>query len=168
MDSWITLGVVYAAGIVLLLGDFFLPSHGVLTLASFAVLGYGLYATFQISTEAGLTGSGLLLVGIPTVLRFAVKHWHRTWVGRKISPPNPVLTDSDRLPIERLKALIGQSGRTMTPLRPVGMCLFDDQRVECMSEQGMIAAGAEVECIRLSDRTLVVRPVRVGEQRGTV
>ncbi len=160
MESWITIGVVYAAGLLLLLGDFFLPSHGILTLASFAVLGYGVYATYhQFGTEAGLTASAILLVGIPIVLRFAVKHWHQTWVGQRISPPNPVLTDADRMPIEQLKAMIGQTGRTITPLRPVGMCLFDDQRVECMSEQGMIAANAEVECIRLSDRTLVVRPV---------
>lgn len=162
MEHWLTIGVVYAVGIVLLVGDLFLPSHGVMTLASFAVLGYGLYATFHtLGNEAGLTASAVLLVSIPMVLRFAVKHWHRTWVGRKISPPNPVLSEADRLPLEQLQELVGATGRSITPLRPVGMCVFGDQRVESVSEQGMIAAGAEVECIRLSDRTLVVRPVRM-------
>jgi membrane-bound serine protease (ClpP class) len=79
-------------------------------------------------------------------------------VGKKISPPNPVLTEADRMPVEELEALIGRTGRSLTPLRPVGMCLFGDRRVECVAEVNMIGAGLEVEGIRLSDRTLVVRP----------
>ncbi|HOB75191.1 MAG TPA: NfeD family protein [Phycisphaerae bacterium] len=159
MENWLIIGILYGAGLFLLLADFFLPSHGLLTLASFAVLGFALYSTFQISEQAGLTTLGLLAVGVPTMLVMAIRRWHRTWVGRRISPPNPVLTEEDRLPAKDLERLIGRMGRSLTPLRPVGMCLFDDQRVECVSEAGMIAANVEVEGIRLSDRTLVVRPV---------
>ncbi|GMV98145.1 MAG: hypothetical protein HRF43_17945 [Phycisphaerae bacterium] len=158
MDNWIAISVVFAVGVLLLLADFFLPSHGILTVASLAVLGYGLYRTFLVSQEAGLAALAALLVGVPTVLYIAVKNWHRTRVGRLISPPNPVLTPEDRLPVAEMERMIGRVGRTLTPLRPVGTCVFDDRRVECVSEQGVIAAAVEVEAIRLADRTLVVRP----------
>jgi membrane-bound ClpP family serine protease len=163
MDSWVTIGVLYGVGMLLLLADFFLPSHGLLTLASFAMLGVALYGTFQLNQGAGLVALALLLVCVPTMLAVAVRYWHRTWVGKRISPPNPVLTEADRLPVEELDGFIGQAGRSLTPLRPVGMCLFGDKRVECVAEVNMIGAGVEVEGIRLSDRTLVVRAaVRTG------
>jgi membrane-bound serine protease (ClpP class) len=159
MDSWITLTVLYGAGVLLLMADFILPSHGVLTLASFAMLGYALYLTFNISQQAGLVALLLLLAGVPAILAMGVRIWPRTWVGRRVSPPNPVLSEADRLPAAELEALIGRTGRSLTPLRPVGMCLFRDRRVECMAEGNMIGAGVEVEVIRRADRTLVVRPV---------
>ncbi len=158
MEHWIMIGVLFAVGVILLLADFFLPTHGLLTLASFAVLGFALYETFGMSQAAGLTALVLLLVGIPAILATAVKYWHRTWVGRRISPPNPVLTEADRLPADELASFVGQTGRSLTLLRPVGMCLFGDKRIECVAETTMIGAGVEVEGVRLSDRTLVVRP----------
>lgn len=159
MDSWLTIGVLYGLGLLLLLADFFLPSHGLLTLFSLGMLGVALYGTFQISQGAGLVAMGLLIVIVPTMLAAAVRCWHRTWVGRKISPPNPVLTAADRLPVQELEGFVGRTGRSLTPLRPVGMCLFGDARVECLAEVSMIEAGVEVEGMRLADRTLVVRPV---------
>jgi membrane-bound serine protease (ClpP class) len=160
MDSWVTIGVLYGVGLLLLLADFFLPSHGILTLASFAMLGVAVYRTFQLDQTAGLVSVGILMVLIPAMLVTAVRYWHRTWVGRKISPPNPVLTEADRLPVEHLGAFIGRTGRSLTPLRPVGMCSFGDQRIECVAEVNLIEAGMEVEGVRLADRTLVVRVAR--------
>lgn len=157
MEGWPTIAIVYAAGVLLLLADFFLPSHGLLTLASMGVLGYGLYLTFGISQEAGFAGLGILLVTVPSVLALMVKYWHRTWVGKRISPANPVLTQADRLPVDEIAGMVGRTGRSLTPLRPVGMCLFDDRRIECVAEQGVIGPNAEVEGVRMSDRTLVVR-----------
>ena len=160
MPDVTVIAILYGVGVLLLVGDLFLPSHGVLTLASFGMLGYALYLTFQISGRAGAIGSVVLATGVPTVLVYAVKVWHRTPIGRLISPPNPVLTEADRLPLADLKALIGTTGRSVTLLRPVGTCLFDGQRVECVAEQGMITAHTPVEAVRLSDRTLVVRAVQ--------
>lgn len=158
MDNWIMIGVLFGVGMILLLADFFLPTHGLLTLASFGVLGFALYETFNLNRGAGLVALVLLLVGMPSILSVAVRVWPRTWMGRRISPPNPVLTEADRLPAEELGSFVGRTGRSLTPLRPVGMCLFNDKRVECVAETTMIAAGVEVEGIRLTDRTLVVRP----------
>jgi membrane-bound ClpP family serine protease len=158
MDSWVTIGVLYGVGLLLLLADFFLPSHGILTLTSLAMLGVALYGTFQLNQGAGLVSLVLLIVCIPTMLALAVRYWPHTWLGKKIAPANPVLTEADRLPVEDLESLIGRTGRSLSPLRPVGMCSFGDRRVECAAETSLIGAGVEVEGVRLSDRTLVVRP----------
>lgn len=152
-----TILLLYGLGLLLLLGDFFLPSHGVLTLASFALLGYAVYLTFQVNTNAALLSMLALVIFVPSMLYFAVKTWHRTPIGRMISPPNPVLSDADRLPVEELRAVLGMRGEAITTLRPVGVCQFEERRLECVAESGMIPAGARVEAVRLSDRSVVVR-----------
>ena len=73
-----------------------------LGLVGVGVLGYGLFQTFVLSEIAGLVGLAILAVMLPTGLVVAVKNWHRTPVGRRISPPNPQLGDEDRMPIDDL------------------------------------------------------------------
>jgi hypothetical protein len=106
-----------------------------------------------------VVGLVLLAIILPTGLVISVRTWHRTPVGRRISPPNPRLTEADRLPVEELKLLIGRHGRSTTLLRPVGTCEFDGRRFECKAEQNVIGKDVEVEAIGLTDRTVIVRAV---------
>lgn len=165
MDTTLIIAGFFAAGLIVLVADVFLPSHGILTVVSLGLLAYGVYLTFGLSPAAGFTSIGGLLVVVPSILFVAVRNWHRTPIGRRISPPNPVLAESDRMPVESLRALVGVRGRSVTPLRPVGVCLIDGQRLECMSENGMLSANTPVEVVRLADRTLVVRPVGAAETK---
>jgi membrane-bound serine protease (ClpP class) len=159
MSEWIPIALLYLLGMALMIAELFLPAHGLLGLIGLAILGFGIYETYNRNEIAGLLGAAAAVVLLPIGLVISVKTWHRTPVGRRISPPNPVLTARDRMPEEDLKRFIGQIGRTATLLRPVGMCMFDDQRVECTSEQGVIGPGVEVRAVGLVDRTLSVRPI---------
>lgn len=159
MDQWMRVAMLYGAGALVLLSDMVVPSHGVLFVAGLALLGYGLYGAFTISTAAGMVNAVVLMIALPVGFVIAVRNWHRTPVGRRISPPNPTLTAQDRLPVSDLRTLVGRTGRSVTLLRPVGMCEFDGKRVECMAEYGVIEAGVSVEAVGLSDRTVVVRAV---------
>lgn len=155
--DWFGITILYAIALLLLLADFFLPSHGILTVAALGLLTYAIYLTFGISQEAGLISLAAVAVVVPVSLVIAIRTWHRTPMGRKISPPNPVLGEADRLPVQDIETMIGKVGRTLTPLRPVGMAVFDGHRIECCSEHGMIPANVPVEGVRRMDRTLLVR-----------
>jgi len=159
MADWLGIVLLYLGGCVLLIFELFLPAHGLLGVVGLGVLIYALYETFAVSEVAGLLGLAALAVMLPVGLVVAVKNWHRMPVGRRILPPNPVLTGKDRMPVESIEPLVGRVGRSLTPLRPVGTCLFDGQRVECTAEHGMIEKDVEVQGVRLIDRTLSVRPV---------
>jgi membrane-bound serine protease (ClpP class) len=163
MDHWLKITVLYGVGAMILLADLFLPSHGILVVIGLGLFGYGLYEAFQISLAAGVVNAVMLMVALPAGFFIAIRNWHRTPIGRRISPPNPKLTVQDRLPVSDMEALLGRTGRSMTLLRPVGMCEFDGKRFECMAESGVIGIGVEVEAVRLSDRTLVVRPLHALE-----
>ncbi len=159
LEEGLILTFFYGLGSAILISELFLPAHGLLGIVGVGMLGYGVYRTFLISEAAGLAGLALLAVGLPVGLVVSVRCWHRTPVGRRISPPNPALREEDRLPVQQMLALIGRRGRSLTPLRPVGTCEFDGRRVECKAEHGAIGAGEPVEAVRLADRTLCVRAV---------
>jgi len=167
MADWLGICLLYLVGCVLLIVELFLPAHGLLGMLGLGMLGYGLYESYGKSEAVGLISLVVLAVLLPTGLVVAVKNWHRTPVGRRISPPNPQLTARDRMPIEQLEPLIGRVGRSLTLLRPVGTCLFDGQRVECTAEYGMIERNVEVQAVRLVDRTVSVRPVSPPESASS-
>ncbi|MGQ9650423.1 MAG: hypothetical protein ACUVXJ_09960 [Phycisphaerae bacterium] len=159
MPDWLGIVLLYLIGTAILVAEIFIPSHGVLSLVAFAMLGFAVYETFQISGLWGLVGLSTLVVLIPASVVMVVRTWHRTPIGKRICPPNPQLGEEDRMPLEPLRTVIGQRGRTVTLLRPVGTCDFQGRRYECKAEQGVIQKDVEVEAIGLADRTLVVRPV---------
>jgi membrane-bound ClpP family serine protease len=159
MPDWLGIVLLYLIGTAILVAEIFIPSHGVLSLVAIGILGFAVYETFLISGVLGLISLSALVILIPTSVLFVVKTWHRTPIGKRICPPNPQLGEKDRMPVENLKAVIGQRGRTVTLLRPVGTCDFQGRRLECKAEQGVIQKDVEVEAIGLTDRTLVVRSV---------
>ncbi len=149
--------VLFALGVVILVAEIFIPSHGVLTLAGLALLVVGVVKTFEFGSTAGTIAVLACLVFIPTFAMVAVKVWHRTPMGRLISPPNPVHAREDTsVPIDELTALIGQTGVTRSPLRPAGIVDFGGKRVSCVAQLGMIESGVEVEGVGVKGSSLAV------------
>jgi membrane-bound ClpP family serine protease len=159
LSNWAVIALFYLFGIGLLVAELFLPAGGLIGIFGAMVVSFALYQTYQHSELGGLIGLIIVAVLWPTITIYAIRNWHRTAIGRAISPPNPEVTEKDRAEIEHLRSLLGKKGKTLTMHRPVGMCLFDGHRVECTSEHGIIEAGIEVEALRLIDRTLCIRPV---------
>src|SRR5690606_17542239 len=120
--------------------DIVVPSQGILLILGLGLFGYGLFESFQISVTAGVVNAVILLFALPAGFFLGIRYWHRSPIGRRISPPNPTLTAEDRLPISDLELLLGSKGKAMTSLRPVGICEFNGKRLECKAEYGVIAA----------------------------
>jgi membrane-bound serine protease (ClpP class) len=71
-----------------------------------------------------------------------------------VRDPGEAIPDRDTL-----AELLGQVGRVVTPLRPVGMCDFEGKRLECVSESGYVSKGQMVKVIRVEGTQLTVRVV---------
>lgn len=163
MDEIVAAIVLQAIGIGLLVLEIFIPSHGALTISGLACLVGGVWFAFRGGDLAGYVSVLVAVVLVPSLAIVAVKVWHRTPLGRKISPPNPKLTQEDAgVRIDQLRPLIGSVGRSLTPLRPVGTCEFNGQRIECMAEMGIIEASRPVRAVRIEGRALVVQPHQSG------
>jgi len=153
------IALLFGAGALVLVAELFIPSHGMLTFVGVALLIAGIVQTFRFGGEkAGAISVLACLVVLPVFAVAAVKVWPRTWVGRRIAPPNPVLTPRDTsVPVEEISRFIGQTGRSLSTLRPVGICEFNGRRVSCVAEFGMLDAGVAVEGLRVVGGQLAVQ-----------
>lgn len=152
--------LLFAAGVLVLVAELFLPSHGVLTVLAVGLLVAGVVQTFRYGGErAGGIATLACLIGLPIFAAAAIKIWPKTWIGRRIAPRNPIVTERDTsVPVEEISRYIGQSGRSVTQLRPVGFCEFNGRRVPCIAEFGLIESGTAVEGVRLVGANLAVEP----------
>jgi len=100
------------------------------------------------------------LVMIPVVLVGAYKLFPKTRFGRSITLEPPKRRQGDAIPdTDTLNKLLGDEGVVMTPLRPVGMCDFSGNRVECVAEGGYIDKDRKVKVIKVQGTQLTVRVV---------
>ncbi len=158
MSEPLVLILLFAMAAVVLVLEIFIPSYGILSILGFGILIGAIVKTFDFY---GSTAGGFAVLGsavcLPAGAYIAVKTWPNTKIGRLIAPPNPVYTESDLGPdLDGLRTLVGRTGRSLSPLRPVGTCEFDGRRVQCVGESGMIDAGKTVRAVGLRGRTLEV------------
>jgi membrane-bound serine protease (ClpP class) len=57
---------------------------------------------------------------------------------------------------------VGTTGKSLTELRPVGTCLLDGKRQECLSESGVIEPGVQVKVVSSDGMQVKVRPIQPG------
>ncbi len=158
MSELTVLIVLYLVGMLILLAEIFIPSHGILSIAGIGFLVVAIVKTFQYGGQnAGVIAILACMVILPALAFVAIKYWHQTPIGKLISPPNPQLTVDDiGVPVEELQQLIGKTGRSVSALRPVGICDFNGKRVSCIVESGMVEAGVSVQGIGMSGADLTV------------
>ena len=151
--------VLFAAGLFVLVAEIFIPSSGILCFVGLGFLACAVYRAYaDLGATAGHTAVAAAVVSVPTLALIAVKTFHRTPWGKKIAPANPIVLAEEFAPYhEALKQYIGQTGKTITALRPVGACMFGNERINCVAETGMIEDHAEIEAIGIRGRELEVR-----------
>lgn len=157
MELWVVILLYFVAALVLL-AEIFIPSHGLLSVLGVGFLVAAIASTFfYAGREAGVIALLVSMVTLPALALLAVKLWPKTPMGRRIAPANPVLTAEHLgVPVKELSMLVGKTGRTLSPLRPVGVCDFDGRRVSCITRFGMIDAGVGVEGVGIEGGNLAV------------
>ena len=149
--GWIILLMV--SGIVLLVAELMLPSHGVLgALAVLCLLG-SVGVCFRVNQWAALALFLAMIAATPFAWSAAVRIWPKTPIGRRMVL-QPVENARQPLPFQ-----IGQTGVSLSELKPMGECDFSGRRVEARCESGFIAAGVRVVIVSADGRRATVREV---------
>ncbi|MBW8016329.1 MAG: hypothetical protein FVQ82_09095 [Planctomycetes bacterium] len=158
---WFFLGlflIVLAA--FLLVVEIFIPSFGFLTGCAIAALAGGIWVFFKVSTAMGWVGVGIAVVVMPIVWIITYRMFPNTRFGKSVSLAGPKRQKGDAIPdTPDLLEMLGETGVVITPLRPVGMCEFDGERLECVAETGFVENDVTVTVIRVEGTQLTVRTV---------
>jgi membrane-bound serine protease (ClpP class) len=120
---------------------------------------------FMESTIAGFIFVGIVLVGVPVAIYLAVKLFRHSPLGKRMILSGPSLDLSGgAVTLGESGELIEREGLTHTKLRPSGIAIIDDRRVDVVSESAlMIEAGVRIRVVKVEGNRVVVRPVESKE-----
>jgi membrane-bound ClpP family serine protease len=151
--------LLLAFGLLLLIAELFIPSGGLIGFLALCCLALSLGRAFQESVDLGLKFLLADCLLLPVAMAVAVHLWPRTPLAKRVFLPRPAPEEIELShSSQRLEHLVGQLGRALTPLRPSGMVDFDGRRLDGLSEEGLIPAGALIRAVRVRSGQLIVRP----------
>ena len=144
--------LLFVGGLFLIGMDFFVPSGAVLGVSGgICILAsiYSAHIAWGLWGAVAFTGGALMAV--PVVV----------WVGLKRLTLNKSL-DAKKgfVGVADLSGLVGKEGSAMSDLRPSGAVLIGQNRVDVVSEYGMIRQGAKVKVLRTEGNRVVVGEIK--------
>ena len=160
MDPLLLAYILIGVGVILVLAELFIPSGFILVVvgACCALVGVGLMFVHG-SMENALTALLSLCVGGPLLGGLLFYLWPYSPMGRKlIKAAEEDVTVANMAGNVELEALRGKTGRTVSPLRPSGVAVFDGRRIDVITEGLMVEPGHWVKCVDVRANKVVVRP----------
>ncbi len=125
-----------------------------------AVLAAIVMAFYQ-NSLVGIRLSGGAPIGMIALVVLAFKYWPKTAMGKRVLLMAP--TGKDVLPDDpekdRLKSLIGRTGRAKSKLLLSGVITIDGSTVNAVSESMPVEVGQAVRVVQVRGLRAVVRPI---------
>ena len=146
--------VLILVGLVLIFAEILLiPGIGIAGILGLLSMGGSCFYAFnQLGTNAGVivTVVNAALIAALTIWVLRAKTWKRFTLN----------TNIDSKAIDKLeeKVSIGDRGRTLSRLSPMGSAQIMDEVYEVKALEGMIDAGVEIEVVLIEDNKVYVRP----------
>jgi membrane-bound ClpP family serine protease len=136
---------------LILIEIFLVPGVGIPGIAGLALLGITLFLAYQIDSITGhvtLAATSLISVGL-IALAFNAKTWSRLSIKEEIT---------SRVVIDTTTLSIGQVGKTISRLNPIGNVSFDDITIEARSRGEFIDENTSVEIATIEGNKITVTP----------
>ena len=157
--SWLLIFFIGLGVLLLFIEIALLPGFGAAGIPGtvLIVVGIGL-AWIQFGVKIGLIyGAATAALTIPLAI-FGLWLFPRTKIGRAfILHADANRADGFQAPPQELIHLVGKSGKSITPLRPAGAALINNQRVDVVTLGDYINAEIEVEVVLVEGSRVVVR-----------
>jgi membrane-bound ClpP family serine protease len=160
MDPLLLAYILIAVGVILVLAELFVPSGFILVVVGVccALIGIGLMFVHG-SLENAVMALLSLCVGGPLLGGLMFYLWPYSPMGRKlIKTAEEDLTIAHMTGNAGLEGLRGKTGRTISPLRPSGVAVFDGRRIDVITEGLMVDQGQWVKCVEVRANKVLVRP----------
>ncbi|WP_456274916.1 NfeD family protein [Bacillus sp. AK031] len=150
--------ILFVIGVGLIIAEFFLPGGIAGILGIGAVIGSILMAGGNV-VYMGISILIALLVAVVAMVLFVKVLGKKMKLFNKIILRDSTNTESGYVSNVNRLELIGATGVTMTPLRPSGTILIDDERIDAVTEGGFIAQNKPVRVVKVEGSRTIVREI---------
>ncbi len=163
METVLLVGLgLLALALILIIMEAFVPSGGLLGLLSACCAIAGVVALFRHSAMWGASGMLTVVVLGPMAFFWAIRMLPHSAIGRMLIGPDAaeIARDvGDKIHAERARqlAMVGQTGKAVTDLRPIGVVEIDGRRFDATAEVGLIDRGAPIRVTGADGMQLRVR-----------
>jgi membrane-bound serine protease (ClpP class) len=150
--------ILFVIGIGLIIAEFFLPGGiaGILGLA--AILG-SLFLASDNVVHMGISLLIALSISILASILMVKVFGKKMKIFRKIILTDATKTEEGYVSNKSRLELIGLEGYCLTPLRPSGTVVIEDERIDVVSEGGFILKDARVRVVKAEGSRIVVREI---------
>ena len=157
----------YAIGLlllfyILLVGEFFLPTGGLMGIAAVVTAIAAISVAFTHSMSAGVAMVMVIAATTPVVFMASVRLWPHTPIGRRILNRKP--GEIDTAPTSKLAdgtplaELVGKTGEAQTDLLPSGQVIIDGAKLNAVSTGMAIDRGTQIVVVKVVAGKVQVRP----------
>jgi membrane-bound ClpP family serine protease len=160
--------VLFAAGMILLLIEMFLPGFGI-----FGGLGLLCLALCIVFSASSVESALLMVLIIGAIVTLMLLLIGRSFRKGRLYRSSIVLKESQQksegfVSGEDNSALQGKKGVSLTVLRPAGIAEIEGKKADVVTEGEYIPKGAEIEVSSVSGRRIVVKKAAVSSAGANV
>jgi membrane-bound serine protease (ClpP class) len=143
-------------GLLFVVLEVFFPSGGILGFGAALCLIFGGYYCYQNGELTTVITYGVTVVLLaPTTAFIAFAVLPKTPFGKAIILSGPDIAQREATE-EGLDSLVGQEGRAITPLRPSGIAMLADRRVDVITRGGHLSPGDPVKVVKVEGNRVIV------------
>ncbi len=150
-----TIILLFAAGLVPIIAEVFIPSMGLLGLAAALCILGSIGTAFYEDPTTGIQMLAATAVLVPIVMTFGIKLFPSTPMGKALTARGFSFEDGAGID-RRDEGLEGQPGMVEAPLRPAGIARIAGRRVDVVSRGEMIDRGEAVVVVEVSGNRVIV------------
>ncbi len=153
--------VLLVAAMVLLFLELFVPSVGIIGTMAAICLVSSLVMFFRFDTVTGIVASGIVALALPFILLGATRLWPHSPLAKYFT----LHTQQERLTNPEIPGggdadgLLGAEGRAITDLRPVGTCVINGKRIECLAASGVVPAASRIKVVSVDGMNVKVKAI---------
>jgi len=147
--------LLQVAGVGVIIAEIILPSGGILSVLALGVFGYSLYVVFSgASMSAGVAFVAADIILIPVLVIMGLKLLAKSPVTlrKTLSSEEGVSSQSPEL-----DSFIGEEGTAATDLRPAGIAIIKDKRIDVVTRGEYIDKESVIAVHAVTGNQIIVR-----------
>jgi len=150
--DWTLIVTLIAAGIVLVMLEIFLLPGMIAGILGGAAIIFGIYESYAVyGASAGIATAGITLSA--TVILLILLFRSNTWKKAALDS-----TIDGKMNMESDKLTVGDEGKTITRLYPIGKAEINEEIYEVQSPGGIIEADTEIIVTKIEGYKIFVKP----------